>query len=156
MTKSSQHLTYLFIHSKHTFSIAMTHLLSGTCQKLPCSFGACVVNFSVCWPKIIFRFCSIIKSEFRLTEKPSTYSTEGSNDQKFPTFNLPIYPFKTYIFYCYDTFIVRNLPETTMYKVLRLPIAKVHNVSQGPVWKFIFIWSMSMFAVWICQIFIHI
>ena len=84
--------------------------------------------------------------------------TDGISDRKFPTFNIPIYPYKTYIFYCSETFLSGTCRKMypIMYKVLIFPITKVHNVSHGPVWKFIFIWSISMSAVWIHQIFVHI
>ena len=72
--------------------------------------------------------------------------TEGIIDQKLPTFDIPIYSYKTYIFYWYETF----LPETCwkkfpiMYKVLRFNaflVTMVHNVSCGPVKKVIFSFS---------------
>ena len=36
--------------------------------------------------------------------------TDGISDRKFPTFNIPIYPYKTYIFYCSETFLPENVP----------------------------------------------
>ena len=97
----------------------------------------------------IFIFRSIIKLHFGLTEKIFNLQlTKGIIDQKFPTFYIPIYSYKMYIFYCYKTF----LPGTCwkkfpiMSKVLRFHgflVTKVHNVSCGLVLKFIFIRSMQ-------------
>ena len=54
-------------------------------------------------PNFIFR--SIIKFHFGLTEKIFNLRlTKGIIDRKFPTFYIPIYPYKMYIFYCYETF----------------------------------------------------
>ena len=112
-------------------------------------FGACVVNFMACWPKINFHF--LVNHKITLLIDQKTFNlqlTEGIIDWKFPTFYIPIYPYKTYIFYCYETFLPGNCWKKfpIMYKVLRFHgflVTKVPNVSCSPVWKFIFIWSMQ-------------
>ena len=57
--------------------------------------GACL---SVITPNLIFR--SIVKFHFGLTEKIFNLRlTKGIIDRKFPTFYVPIYPYKTYGFW---------------------------------------------------------
>ena len=93
-------------------------------------------------PKFIF--WSIVKFHFGLTEKIFNLRlTEHIIDRKFPTFSVPIYPYKTYIFHCYETFFSgtcwKKFPIVS--KVLRFlgfPVTKVHNVSCGPVRNVIF------------------
>ena len=96
--------------------------------------------------KSISIFWSIIKLHFQLTEKTFNLQlTKGIIDQKFPTFNVHIYPYKMSIFLCYEKFLSRtfHIKFPIMYKVLRFLVTKVHNVSRGPVWKFIYIQSMQ-------------
>ena len=40
--------------------------------------------------------------------------TKGIIDQKLPTFNVPIYPYKTYIFYCYETFLSGTCQKSSL------------------------------------------
>ena len=109
----------------------------------------CVVDFIACWPKINFHFWINHKITLLIDQKTFNLQlTEGIIDWKFPTFYIPIYPYKTYIFYCYETFLPGNCWKKfpIMYKVLRFHgflVTKVPNVSCSPVWKFIFIWSMQ-------------
>ena len=52
-----------------------------------------------------FIFWSIVKFDFGLTKKIFNLQlTEGIIDRKFPTFYVPIYPYKTNIFHWYETF----------------------------------------------------
>ena len=67
--------------------------------------GACLSVFTAWWPNANFYFRSIIKFHFGLTKKIFNLRLiAGIIDRKFPTFYVPIYPYKTYIFYCYETF----------------------------------------------------
>ena len=67
--------------------------------------GAYVSVITAWWPNAKFIFRSIVKFDFGLTEKIFNLRlTKGIIDRKFPTFYVPIYPYKTYIFHCYETF----------------------------------------------------
>jgi len=115
------------------------------------TFGASLVNFTACWPNA--NFYILVNHKITLWIDWKIFNLQlnkGIIDQKFPTFYIPIYSYKTYIFYCYETFLPgtcwKKLP--IMYKVLRLhgfPVTKVHNVSCGLVWKFIFIRILWIF-----------
>ena len=91
----------------------------------------------------IFIFRSIIKFHFGLTKKIFNLRLiAGIIDRKFPTFYVPIYPYKSTF-----SIAMRLLSGTCwkkfpiMSKVLRFhgfPVTKVHNVSRGPVKNVIF------------------
>ena len=92
--------------------------------------------------KIIFR--SIVNFHFGLTEKILNLQlTKRIIDRKFPTFYVPLYPYKTYIFHCYETFsgtCLKKFPIVS--KVLRFlgfPVTKVsprcHQGSQCVTWS---------------------
>ena len=86
-------------------------------------------------PNFIFR--SIIKFDFGLTKKIFNLRlTEGIIDRKFPTFYEPICPYKTYIFYCYVTF-VRNLMEKVPHRVQGSMISPIsgHQGTQCVMWS---------------------
>ena len=51
-----------------------------------------------------FIFWSIVKFDCGSKKIFNLQLTKGIIDQKFTTFYVPIYPYKTYIFYCYETF----------------------------------------------------
>ena len=96
------------------------------------SFFGQLLNYTSDWPKKIFNL----------------QLTEGIIDLQFPTFYVPIYPYKTYIFHWYETF----LPGTCwkkfpiMYKVLRFhrfPVTKVHNA----------VWFKSLFSFRQCNVY---
>ena len=69
--------------------------------------------------------------------------TKGIIDQKFPTFYVPIYPYKTYIFYCYENFLPGTCCKNflIMYKVLRF-----HGF---PVTV---MWSWGVFSIGQCNV----
>ena len=126
------------------------------------TFGASLVNFTACWPNANFYILVNHKITLWIDWKIFNLQlNEGIIDQNFPTFYIPIYSYKTYIFYCYETFLPgtcwKKLP--IMYKVLRLhgfPVTKVHKVSHGPVKRWFFHLVNAMFGVRILQIFVHI
>ena len=88
-------------------------------------------------PKFIFR--SIVKFHFGLTEKIFNLQlTERIIDRKFPTFSVPIYPYKTYIFHCYETFF-RNLLEKVPHRVQGSKISQIscHQGLQCVMWALV-------------------
>ena len=86
--------------------------------------GGILIDWIVCWPVWKWRlteeilvtnismvcclnnFWSIIKSHFGLTELTFHLQFTGCFcDQKFPTFKVPIYPYKMNILHCFETFL---------------------------------------------------
>ena len=105
--------------------------------------GACVSVITAWWPNAKFYFLVNCKIWLWINQKIFNLRlTEGIIDRNFPTFYVPIYPYKMYIFYCYVTLsgtCWKKFPIVS--KVLRFlgfPVTKVHNVSCGPVKNVIF------------------
>ena len=66
--------------------------------------GACVLVITAWWLNAKFYFSVNRKIWLRNEKIFNLQLTKGIIDQKFPTFYVPIYPYKMYIFYCYETF----------------------------------------------------